>query len=229
MSKIFCAIDTNDLSNAKKLATILSQYGIGIKLGLEFFSHFGCYGVEDIMEHAGSSPLFLDLKFHDIPNTVAGAVKATSHRLKPAYINVHASGGYDMMVAAKQACHPDTKLLAVTVLTSMDHRALHQTGQGNNPKQQVENLAQLTKDAGLDGVICSPEEITTLRHHHGQNFVLITPGIRPKGTDIDDQKRIMTPQEALDLGASHLVIGRPITKADDPHKAIEQILKDIAC
>ena len=225
--EICYAIDTPDLVHAKKLATILTQYDIGIKLGLEFFSHFGCDGVEKIMSHAGSCPLFLDLKFHDIPNTTAGAIAATSNQLKPAYINVHAAGGYDMMVAAKKACHPDTKLLAVTVLTSLDDRALHQVGQNTPAQDQVKALAALTKDAGLDGVVCSPEEIAPLRKTLGNDFILMTPGIRPKGSNMDDQKRVMTPKDALDLGATHLVIGRPITQAADPSKAVEQILETL--
>jgi orotidine-5'-phosphate decarboxylase len=130
-----------------------------------------------------------------------------------------------MMVAAKKACHPDTKLLAVTVLTSLDDRALHQVGQNTPAQDQVKTLAVLTKDAGLDGVVCSPEEIAPLRKTLGNDFILMTPGIRPKGSNMDDQKRVMAPKDALDLGATHLVIGRPITQAADPNKAIEQILE----
>ena len=226
-SKIFCAIDTNNISHAKDLISAISTTGIGIKLGLEFFNHFGSTGVEDAMSVAPDSPLFLDLKFHDIPNTVAGAVHAVSHRLKPTYLNVHAAGGLEMMKQAKNSCHSETKLLAVTVLTSLDDEALTQIGQKTPAQDQVLTLAKLTQKAGLDGVVCSSKEIETLRNTCGKGFTLMTPGIRPAGAALDDQKRVMTPKQALDLGANHLVIGRPITKADNPVKAAQDILESL--
>ncbi len=225
--KIFCAIDVSDLDKAKTLIKSLSEADIGIKLGLEFFNHFGPDGIEQAMSVAPDAPLFLDLKFHDIPNTVAGAVKAVSHRLKPAYLNVHAAGGYDMMVAAKQACFEGSKLLAVTVLTSLDDGALSDVGQQTPAEAQVQTLAQLTKKAGLEGVVCSSKEIDVLRNACGNDFVLMTPGIRPAGSALNDQKRVMTPKQALDLGATHLVIGRPITQADNPAQAARDILESI--
>ena len=227
MPKIFCAVDTDEIEHAKALIRILSETGIGIKLGLEFFNHFGPDGIEDAMSVAPDSPLFLDLKFHDIPNTVAGAIRATSHRLKPAYLNVHAAGGLEMMTQAKAACYGESKLLAVTVLTSLDDIALLQVGQQAPATVQVETLAKLTQQAGLDGVVCSSKEIEVLRTACGDDFVLMTPGIRPAGASMDDQKRVMTPKCALDLGATHLVIGRPITKADDPKQAVHEILESL--
>ncbi len=227
MPKIYCAIDTDDISHAKTLISELSSAGIGIKLGLEFFNHFGPDGIEEAMSSAPDSPLFLDLKFHDIPNTVAGAIRAVSNRLKPAYLNVHAAGGLEMMKQAKQACHPESKLLAVTVLTSLDDEALVQVGQQTPAQSQVETLAKLTQQAGLDGVVCSSKEIETLRSACGDDFVLMTPGIRPAGSSMDDQKRVMTPKQAIDLGATHLVIGRPITKADNPAIAAKEILETL--
>lgn len=227
MPKIFCAIDTDDISHAKTLISELSDAGIGIKLGLEFFNYFGPDGIEEAMSASPTSPLFLDLKFHDIPNTVAGAVKAVSNRLKPAYLNVHAAGGLEMMQRAKEACHPESKLLAVTVLTSLDDEALVQVGQQTPAQSQVETLAKLTQQAGLDGVVCSSKEIETLRSACGSDFVLMTPGIRPAGASMDDQKRVMTPKQAVDLGATHLVIGRPITKADNPANAAREILSTL--
>jgi len=226
-TKIFCAIDTDDLEHAKALIAQLAPTGIGIKLGLEFFNHFGADGVEKAMAVAPNNSLFLDLKFHDIPNTVAGAVRAVSHRLKPAYLNVHAAGGLEMMQQAKAACYEGSKLLAVTVLTSLDDTALQQVGQKTPAHAQVETLGKLTQQAGLDGVVCSSKEIEILRRTCGDEFALITPGIRPAGASLDDQKRVMTPKQALDLGATHLVIGRPITQADDPSHATRKILESL--
>lgn len=224
--KIFCAVDTNDINVA--IQTAQSVEGLcGIKLGLEFFNAHGVKGVKDVMKAVGDVSLFLDLKYHDIPNTVAGAIRAVTYRLKPAYINVHATGGLDMMKAAKDACPPETKLLAVTVLTSIDADTLDSVGQGNDPKSQVERLAKLAKDAGCDGVVCSSHEIETIRAACGDDFITMVPGIRPAGTDAGDQKRIMTPKEAIDKGATHLVIGRPITQADNPAQMARDIMESI--
>ncbi len=225
--KIFCAIDTDDLSRAKELASLLAPLGIGLKLGLEFFNANGPQGALTIRDTNPDIPLFMDLKCHDIPNTVAKAIKAISYAIEPAYLNVHAGGGREMMEKAKQACHPSTKLLGVTVLTSMNESDLHGIGVDNSPAEQVQRLAKLTKDSGLDGIVCSSHEIETMRADHGYNFVLMVPGIRPAGSDQGDQKRIMTPKQALELGATHLVIGRPITQADDPAKAANAILEEI--
>lgn len=224
--KIFCAVDTNHLDKA--IAIAQSIEGVcGVKLGLEFFNAHGVKGVKQVMKSVTDTPLFLDLKYHDIPNTVAGAVRAVTQGITPAYINVHATGGLEMMKAAKDACPPDTKLLAVTVLTSIDEDTLSSVGQGNDTKSQVERLAKLAKEAGCDGVVCSSHEIEIIRAACGDDFITMVPGIRPAGSDVGDQKRVMTPKEAVDLGASHLVIGRPITQSDDPKQTAQDILSSL--
>ncbi len=225
--KIFCAIDTNNLDQACALSKQIAPITGGIKLGLEFFNNFGPQGIERVLKAAPDAQLFIDLKFHDIPNTVAGAVRGICRNFAPAYLNVHASGGRAMMMAAKDACAAQTKLLAVTILTSLGDDAIKAAGYQAGISQRVEQMAALTKDAGLDGVVCSAHEIKRLRDLCGADFSLMVPGIRPKGSAQGDQKRIMTPKDALDAGATHLVIGRPITQADDPQKAAEDILKDL--
>ncbi|MGB4057513.1 MAG: orotidine-5'-phosphate decarboxylase [Alphaproteobacteria bacterium] len=221
---IFCALDTDDLGRAVTLAKTIGPVTGGLKLGLEFFSRFGPHGVEKIRESCPSAALFLDLKFHDIPNTVAAAIKTVTQNLAPAYVNVHASGGQEMMEAAKAACAPATKLLAVTILTSMNDIELRNIGYTGKLDEQVARLAILAKEAELNGVVCSALEIELLRRIVGNDFTLMVPGIRPAGSDPGDQKRIMTPQEALQKGATHLVIGRPITGAPDPAAAAQAIL-----
>jgi orotidine-5'-phosphate decarboxylase len=225
---IFCAIDTQDKNIAESLVGAVSPIIGGVKFGLEFYSIHGPDGIESVLEKYPDAELFLDLKFHDIPNTVAGAVHAASSRLKPSYLNVHASGGLEMMCAAKEACSASTKILAVTVLTSLDNQALAQIGYSNEASDQVRRLAGLAQEAGLDGVVCSSHEIEVLRKDCGDDFVLMVPGIRPAGAEANDQKRIMTPKEALQKGATHLVIGRPITKASDPAEAARRILQEIS-
>lgn len=225
--KIFCAIDTNDLDQACALSKQIAPITGGIKLGLEFFNNFGPQGIERVLKAAPDAQLFIDLKFHDIPNTVAGAVRGICNNFAPAYLNVHASGGRAMMMAAKEACGAQTKLLAVTILTSLDDEAIKAAGYQAGISQRVEQMAALTKDAGLDGVVCSAHEIKRLREMCGADFALMVPGIRPKGSAQGDQKRVMTPKDALNAGATHLVIGRPITQADDPQMAAADILKDL--
>jgi len=226
LPKIFCAVDTNDITRATQIAQSIEGV-CGVKLGLEFFNAHGVKGVKDVMKSVADTPLFLDLKYHDIPNTVAGAIRAVTHRLKPAYINVHASGGLAMMRAAKDACPPETKLLAVTVLTSIDGDTLDSVGQGADTKAQVTRLALLAKEAGCDGVVCSSHEIETIISVCGKDFITMVPGIRPKGADQGDQKRIMTPREAVDKGATHLVIGRPITESDSPSQTAKDIISTL--
>jgi orotidine-5'-phosphate decarboxylase len=223
---IFCAIDTADLDHAVQLAKTIGPVTGGIKLGLEFFNTFGPEGVKKVAT-ASDAKFFLDLKFHDIPNTVAKAVETVSNTLKPAYLNVHATGGTEMMKAAKKACNPATKLLAVTVLTSLDNESLEDVGQGFSVMDQVQRLALLAKEAGLDGVVCSAHEIDALRRECGKDFILMVPGIRPAGSEANDQKRVMTPHDALKEGATHLVIGRPITGAKDPAAAAKDIIKSL--
>jgi len=224
---VFCAIDTPDFERAKNLIAQIAPSGCGVKLGMEFFNSFGPDGVKRIIDECDNPPIFLDFKYYDIPNTVAGAVRAAS-KLGVAYLNVHASGGLDMMKAAKEACAPETKLIAVTILTSFDEESMKAAGYQAGVKDRVIQLAQLTQKAGLDGVVCSSHEIEALRATCGTDFALMVPGIRPAGSDANDQKRIMTPQEAMKKGATHLVIGRPITGADDPAKAALDIMKSLS-
>ncbi|MDD3020170.1 MAG: orotidine-5'-phosphate decarboxylase [Alphaproteobacteria bacterium] len=234
MSKIFCAIDTPDLSRAVSLSSSVSEAGCGVKLGLEFFMSHGPSGIQSIRNACPDIPVFLDLKFHDIPNTVAGALRAVT-RLDVQYLNLHASGGADMMKAGLDAVLEESsrlgivapKLLAVTVLTSMDQRSLEDVGQDEKVEDQVLRLASLTKKSGLAGVVCSAKEISVLRENLGSDFVLMVPGIRPIGSENLDQKRVMTPQEAVNAGATHLVIGRPITSADDPALAAGEIYRSL--
>lgn len=224
--KIFCALDTNNMQDAIKI--IAATNGLcGIKIGLEFFNAHGVKGVKDLMKETPDTPLFLDLKYHDIPNTVAGAIRAVTYRLKPAYLNVHASGGFEMMKAAKNACPAETKLLAVTVLTSIDENALEAVGQSDNIQDQVVRLAKLAKEAGLDGVVCSSHDIEMVHEVCGDDFITMVPGIRPEGCETQDQKRIMTPKQAIAKGASHIVIGRPITQSKNPAETLRDILKSI--
>ena len=232
MTKIFCAIDTPDHTRALSLAgNMASVPGCGIKLGLEYFSSNGVAGVAAIRKAFPDVPLFLDLKYHDIPNTVASAFKVFAG-LGVDYLNLHAAGGREMMQAAnaalieeaaKHAIKPP-KLLAVTVLTSLDDDNLVSVGQQIPAKDQVLRLASLTKESGLAGIVCSAHEITVIREKLGADFVLMVPGIRPAGAAVGDQKRVMTPDEALKAGATHLVIGRPITGATDPAKAAAEIM-----
>lgn len=227
---IFCAIDTTDLAKAQKLAADLQDRVHGIKLGLEFFMAHGAAGYRAVAAHT-KLPLFLDVKLHDIPNTVAGALAALLP-LKPAFITLHTSGGPAMMRAAADvaasagAARP--KLLGVTVLTSMNVDDLSAVGQDIHTKQQVLRLAKLSKDNGLDGVVCSPEEVEVLRNAMGDDFILMVPGIRPTWAAAGDQKRAMTPKQAVDAGATYLVIGRPITGANNPVDAAKRIMDEIS-
>lgn len=224
--KIFCAIDTADMEFITRIIPGLVDAGCGLKLGLEFFNRHGPDGVRRVKDMAPDASLFLDLKYHDIPNTVAGAVREAS-KLGVSYLNMHASGGLEMMKAAKDSCDPRTKLLGVTVLTSLDDSNLSSIGQIARAEDQVKRLTELTQLAGLDGVVCSAHEIDMLRKTSGKDFILMVPGIRPIGSEKDDQKRTMTPQNAFMIGASHLVIGRPITKATDPVAAAREILDSL--
>lgn len=234
-SRIFCAIDTPDVGKARALAGALAPVTGAIKLGLEFFNANGPQGVGEVLAAAPGAPLFLDLKFHDIPNTVAGAVRAAV-RLGPAYLNVHAAGGAEMMRAAADAARDAAAqagiaapvLLGVTVLTSLDDAALGAVGQQGPASDQVRRLAALAQESGLGGVVCSAHEIAALRAACGPDFVLMVPGIRPAGSAVGDQKRVMTPRAAIEAGATHLVIGRPITGAADPAAAAREILDSLA-
>lgn len=224
---IFCAIDTTDIDKAKRLIGAVAPYVGGIKLGLEFFVHHGAEGVKRVLP--AGTPLFLDLKFHDIPNTVAGAMRALAG-LNIFMTTIHAGGGSVMMQAAKEAASrlpTNPKVLGVTILTSLEEKDMEPLGVQLSVAQQVERLATLAKTSGLDGIVCSPHEIANLRKKLGADFTLVIPGIRPAGSASGDQKRIMTPKEAMELGASYLVIGRPITDAENPAKAAEEIYQSL--
>ena len=221
---ILVALDYDNKNHALQLIDQLDPNMCRLKVGKEMFTLFGPQLVKDI--HDRGFDLFLDLKFHDIPNTGAKAVAAAAE-LGVWMTNVHASGGLAMMEAARKALLPYGKeapmLIAVTVLTSMSDDDLKLIGIDVPAFEHVQRLAKLTKQAGLDGVVCSAQEASVLKSLLGQDFKLITPGIRPVGSEVGDQHRVMTPPEALAAGSDYLVIGRPITKATDPLAALQAI------
>ncbi len=219
MSPIFVAIDTPDLARAREIARAVRGVAGGIKLGLEFFAANGPAGVAELGEFG--LPIFLDLKLHDIPNTVAKAVQALAP-LEPAILTVHAAGGRTMLENAKAAASPKTKVVAVTVLTSLDEKDLAAAGVKGSLADQVTRLAALAQSAGLDGIVCSGEEVGSARKAWPDGFFVV-PGVRPKNSGVADQKRVVTPRAAIDAGASILVIGRPITEADDLSAAVRSI------
>ena len=224
---IFVALDMRSVDRALALAASVKPYVGGLKIGLEFINACGPDGIRTIVETG--LPVFADVKLHDIPNTVAGAVRALAP-LQPALLNVHASGGTAMMQAAAQAAAeftPRPKVLGVTVLTSLGAADLETLGLRASPLEQVARLAHLAKDAGLDGVVCSPKEIAAVRAACGEDFLIVTPGVRPRGAALADQRRVMAPGEALEAGADILVIGRPITGEPDPAAAARAILADL--
>ena len=223
MKPIFVAIDTPDVHRAAALARSVLGLAGGVKLGLEFFCANGHEGVLRIAEH--ELPIFLDLKLHDIPNTVEKAVQALAP-LAPAVLTVHAAGGRAMLAAAKAAAPPETKVVAVTVLTSLDTADLAEAGVIGGPAEQVRRLAGLAREAGVDGIVCSGAEVAAAKADWPDGFFVV-PGVRPAGADVADQKRIVTPRQALADGASILVIGRPITGAVDPARAIADIAADL--
>ncbi|TDQ51101.1 orotidine-5'-phosphate decarboxylase [Permianibacter aggregans] len=226
--KIIVALDFEQESQALQLADKLDPKLCRLKVGKEMFTKFGPALVNAI--HRRGFQVFLDLKFHDIPNTVAGAVKSAAE-LGVWMVNVHASGGPKMMTAAKEALLPYGNqaplLIAVTVLTSMDQLQLEAIGIDVPLEQQVIRLAKLTKQCGLDGVVCSAREVQMLRQAVEGEFCLVTPGIRPAGAALGDQVRVMTPAEAMQAGSSYLVIGRPITGASDPLQALQSIHSEL--
>ncbi|PZO91185.1 MAG: orotidine-5'-phosphate decarboxylase [Sphingomonas sanxanigenens] len=218
-SPIYVALDTPDLDRARAIAQRVARHVGGIKLGLEFFYANGRAGVREMA--ALDLPIFLDLKLHDIPNTVAKAIQAL-RPLAPAILTVHAAGGRAMMEDAKAAAPEGTKVVAVTVLTSLDGDDLRSIGVGGDPHAQVARLTELAREAGLDGVVCSGAEVAAARTLWPDGFFVV-PGVRPADGKIGDQKRVVTPRAALDAGASILVVGRPITQADDPDAAARAI------
>ena len=227
MNPIYAALDTPDLQQARALARQLRGSVGGLKLGLEFFTAHGPDGVRAFAEFG--LPIFLDLKFHDIPNTVAGAARAAAS-LNVSIITIHAGGGAAMMksaVEAARAANPAVKVIAVTVLTSLTDQDLASVGQTASAGEQVLRLAALAKASGLNGVVCSAHEIAMLRKAMGPEFLLVVPGIRPAGSDVGDQSRVMGPAEAYKAGASILVIGRPITQSPDPAQAAKDIAQSL--
>ncbi|PKG39890.1 orotidine-5'-phosphate decarboxylase [Psychromonas sp. Urea-02u-13] len=222
--KVVIALDYDNKQSALDFIEQLDPSTCRLKIGKEMFTHFGPDFVKQIV--AKDFDVFLDLKFHDIPNTVAKAVKAAAD-LGVWMVNVHASGGRRMMEAAKAILEPygdkAPLLIAVTVLTSMDESDLLELGIELSPLEQVKRLAILTKSSGLDGVVCSSHEATELKALLGKEFKLVTPGIRPEGSESGDQRRIKTPKQAMDSGSDYLVIGRPITQAGNPAQVLTEI------
>ena len=218
-SPIYVAIDTPDLERARTIAAAVRRHVGGLKLGLEFFTANGRDGVMALAELG--LPIFLDLKLHDIPNTVAKAVQAL-RPLEPAVLTVHAAGGRAMLEDAKAAAPATTKVVAVTVLTSLDENDLAAIGVKGSSHDQVERLAALAQSAGLDGIVCSGAEVAAAHHAWPKGFFVV-PGVRPADGRHGDQKRVVTPREAMDAGASIIVVGRPITAAEDPDEAAREI------
>jgi len=218
-NRIFVALDTPDLERAKAIAIRVHHHVGGIKLGLEFFMANGRAGVREMAEIG--LPIFLDLKFHDIPNTVAKAIMAL-RPLEPAILTVHAAGGRAMLEDAKAAAPTGTKVVAVTTLTSLDGSDLASIGCPDNPHDQVLRLTELAMSAGVDGVVCSGAEVKAAKKLWPKGFFVV-PGVRPANGMAGDQKRVVTPRQAIDAGASILVVGRPITQAENPDTAAREI------
>ncbi|AXP61590.1 orotidine-5'-phosphate decarboxylase [Haemophilus influenzae] len=223
-SKIIVALDYEKEAEALALVDQIDPSLCRLKVGKEMFTTLGINFVKQL--HQRNFDVFLDLKYHDIPNTVARAVRSAAD-LGVWMVDLHASGGLRMMEDAKKILEPYGKdaplLIAVTVLTSMEDLDLLQIGINASPMEQVLRLAHLTQRAGLDGVVCSPQEVEILRNTCGKEFKLVTPGIRPIGTDFGDQRRVMTPTAAIRAGSDYLVIGRPITQADNPAEVLRSI------
>jgi orotidine-5'-phosphate decarboxylase len=217
---IAVALDAPDVETAARWAVAVTPHVAVVKVGLELFCRTGPSVVETVRGGSGVD-LFLDLKLHDIPNTVGAAAKAVA-RLKPRYLTVHASGGSDMVRAAVESA-PDVTIAAVTVLTSLSAGELDAIGLSGPPLDAVRRLARLAVEAGAGALVCSPMEVAAVRAEVGSGVVLITPGVRPVGADQQDQARVSTPQQALADGADLLVIGRPITGAADPGAAAAEI------
>lgn len=227
--KVIVALDYDNQADALSFVSKIDPTSCRLKVGKEMFTLFGPEFVREL--HKRGFSVFLDLKFHDIPNTCSKAVKAAAE-LGVWMVNVHASGGERMMSASREILEPYGKdrplLIGVTVLTSMEQSDLAGIGLDVKPQDQVMRLAKLTKNAGLDGVVCSAQESQMLKQGLGKAFKLVTPGIRPVGADVGDQRRIMTPYEAIQAGSDYLVIGRPITQAADPAAVLASINASLA-
>lgn len=228
MSPLIIALDYASLDAALCMADQLDPARCRVKVGKELFTRSGPEVIEAL--HGRGFEVFLDLKFHDIPNTVAGAIQAAAEQ-GVWMVNLHAAGGRRMMLAARERLDHeglDTRLVAVTVLTSMDADDLAEVGVLAQSADQVERLARLASESGMDGVVCSAQEASRLRDLCGDGFLKVTPGIRPAFAAADDQRRIMTPQEAMAAGSTHLVIGRPVIQAADPMEALKAIEDELA-
>jgi orotidine-5'-phosphate decarboxylase len=225
---ICVAIDTPNIARACEMARALKSHAGTIKIGMEFFYAHGTAGYEAVA--AEGLPIFLDLKLHDIPNTTASAMKTLMRLMpRPAIVNVHATGGLDMMKAAADAVAGQARLIAVTILTSLSDDDIWQAGfeTAKDTQAHARSLAELARRAGLDGVVCSPHDLTGIRHDLGRDFLTVVPGIRPADAATQDQKRVATPASAMAAGADLLVIGRAITGAADPARAAQDILASL--
>ena len=224
---IFVALDTNDLSTARDLVTQIKPHIGGIKLGLEFFTSCGIAGCQSIREFG--LPLFIDLKLYDIPNTVVSALRGI-FLLEPEYTTLHVSGSKEMLkscVNLKNELQSKTNLLGVTILTSFDDGTIEELGFGSSVKHSIEQLTSIAHESGLDGIVCSPQEVSNIKETYKNKLKLIVPGIRSSNNDNNDQKRTLSAKEAISAGADILVVGRPIAKAKDPAKAAKNLLQEI--
>tara|TARA_B100001029_G_C15044711_1_gene446246 strand:+ start:745 stop:1437 length:693 start_codon:yes stop_codon:yes gene_type:complete len=224
---IFCAVDTSDIKFATNLVRQIKPYIGGIKLGLEFFTSCGISGCHTIKEL--DLPLFIDLKLHDIPNTVTSALRGI-FSLEPEYTTLHISGGSEMLkssVSLKNEIQSKTNLLGVTILTSFDDSTIEELGFGSSVKHSIEQLTSIASDSGLDGIVCSPHEVSNIKSVYKNQLKLIVPGIRNSDEIKNDQKRTLSAKEAMSAGADILVVGRPITQAEHPAKAAENLLQEI--
>jgi orotidine-5'-phosphate decarboxylase len=220
-SQVILALDFSDMASTVEMINLTKEH-IGIyKLGLEFYLAHGKSGVKEIQSRFTDIEVFLDLKLHDIPNTVAGACRSVAD-INPKFLTVHASGGSKMISAAGSAL-PKVEITAVTILTSLDQEQMLAMGLSENIENLTLSLAKNAVNSGARAIVSSPQEVSLLRKHLGEKVTLITPGVRPSGAERDDQERIMTPRQAIDAGADFVVIGRPITKASDPKQAAEAI------
>jgi len=227
-SPLIIALDYASLDAALCMADQLDPRRCRLKVGKELFTRSGPAVVEAL--HGRGFEVFLDLKFHDIPNTVAGAVQAAAEQ-GVWMVNLHASGGRRMMTAARERLDAhglSTHLIAVTVLTSMERQDLAEVGVDSEPAEQVERLARLSRDSGMDGVVCSAREAAAITASCGEAFLKVTPGIRPAAAAADDQRRVLTPARAMAAGSTHLVVGRPVTQAREPMAALAAIEDELA-
>ena len=224
---IFCAIDTSNLETATNLVSQIKPHIGGIKLGLEFFTSCGISGCHTMKEF--DLPMFIDLKLHDIPNTVASALRGI-FSLEPEYTTLHISGGSEMLkssVSLKNELQSKTNLLGVTILTSFNDNTIEELGFGTSVKHSIEQLTSIAHESGLDGIVCSPQEVKHIKETYKNKLKLIVPGIRSSNNVINDQKRTLSAKEAISAGADIIVVGRPITKAKDPAESAKKLLQEI--